>query len=79
MSKLYAGIDLGLRFHQVVLVDTNGQRLGQPLQIGRGRRGIEQLLAHAPVSAARMKGKAHVDARVSGKASGLLTPLRRTS
>jgi transposase len=43
--KRYAGIDLGQRFHQVAVVDGSGQTVARSFRIGRGRRGVEQLVA----------------------------------
>jgi transposase len=44
-TKRYAGIDLGQRFHQVAVVDGTGHRAVRSFRIGRGRRGVEQLVA----------------------------------
>jgi transposase len=42
--KLYAGVDLGQRFHQVAVVDQEEELVGEPFKIERGRLGIEALL-----------------------------------
>jgi transposase len=42
--KRYAGIDLGQRFHQVAVVDGTGHQAVRSFRIGRGRRGMEQLV-----------------------------------
>jgi transposase len=52
--KHYAGIDLGQRFHQVAVVDENGQAVRAPFRIGRGRCAVEGLLAHAGTDASQL-------------------------
>jgi transposase len=44
-GRVYAGIDLGGRFHQVQLTGPTGERLGAGFRIERGRSGVAQLQA----------------------------------
>jgi transposase len=43
-EKIYAGMDLGQRFHQVAVVSANRKELVAPFRVGRGRRGIQEFL-----------------------------------
>lgn len=51
MTKHYAGIDLGQRFHQVAVADESGQAARAPFRIGRGREGVARLLEEVAVDA----------------------------
>ena len=42
-QRVFVGIDLGGRFHQVQVTRENGERLGKSFRIGRGRAGLEAL------------------------------------
>jgi transposase len=42
-EKVYAGMDLGQRFHQVAVVGKNMKALVAPFQVGRGREGIQEI------------------------------------
>ena len=42
-EKVYAGMDLGQRFHQVAVVGKNMKALVAPFQVGRGRGGIQEI------------------------------------
>ncbi len=44
-QRVFVGIDLGGRFHQVQVTRENGERLGKSFRIGRGRAGLEALRA----------------------------------
>lgn len=44
-TRVFVGIDLGGRFHQVQLTSESGERLGKSFRIGRGRAGLEELRA----------------------------------
>lgn len=44
-QRVFVGIDLGGRFHQVQVTRENGERLGKSFRIGRGRAGLEALHA----------------------------------
>ena len=44
-QRVFVGIDLGGRFHQVQVTGENGERLGKSFRIGRGRAGLEALRA----------------------------------
>jgi transposase len=44
-QRVFVGIDLGGRFHQVQVTRENGARLGKSFRIGRGRAGLEALHA----------------------------------
>jgi transposase len=42
-TRVYAGIDLGGRFHQVQVTSASGERLGRSFRIGRGKAGLVEL------------------------------------
>lgn len=42
-TRVYAGIDLGGRFHQVQVTNADGERLGRSFRIARGKAGLAQL------------------------------------
>lgn len=42
-QRVFVGIDLGGRFHQVQVTRENGERLGKSFRIGRGRAGLQEL------------------------------------
>jgi transposase len=52
-ERLYAGVDLAGRFHQVQLTTGTGQRIGSSFRIGRGRQGVGELLAGVAKRAGR--------------------------
>ena len=41
--RVYAGIDLGGKFHQVQVTNAAGERLGKSFRIGRGKAGLTEL------------------------------------
>jgi transposase len=41
--RVYVGIDLGGKFHQVQVTSASGERLGKSFRIGRGRAGLAEL------------------------------------
>jgi transposase len=43
--KVYVGVDLAKRFHQVAVVDSSQRLLAEPFTIGRGRQGLDQMLS----------------------------------
>lgn len=43
--RIYVGIDLAKRFHQVAAVDGQHQTVAEPFEIGRGREGIQEMLS----------------------------------
>lgn len=43
-AKVYVGMDLAQRSHQVAVVRSSGELMGRPFEVGRGRRGIQELL-----------------------------------
>jgi len=43
--RIYVGVDLAKRFHQVAAVDASQQVVAKPFAIGRGRKGIEEMLS----------------------------------
>jgi transposase len=43
--RIYVGVDLAKRCHQVAAVDANHQVVAEPFAIGRGRVGIEEMLS----------------------------------
>ena len=53
-ATYYVGIDLGSRFHQVAVVDADGQRVRRSFRMGRGRAGIEHLLNTVAVPASSL-------------------------
>lgn len=44
-QRVFVGVDLGGRFHQVQVTRDSGERLGKSFRIGRGRAGLEALRA----------------------------------
>ena len=42
-QTVYAGVDLGGKFHQVQVTDEAGGKLGRSFRIGRGRSGLREL------------------------------------
>jgi transposase len=42
-SRVYVGIDLGGRFHEVQVTSVEGTPLGRSFRIARGRRGLQEL------------------------------------
>ena len=42
-ERVYVGVELGGRFHQVQVTSESGERLGKSFRIGRGRQGLEEL------------------------------------
>ena len=44
-ERLFVGIDLGGKFHQVQVTNTSGERVGRSFRISRGRRGLSELSA----------------------------------
>lgn len=43
-TYLYVGVDLGGKFHQVQVTSSSGERVGRAFRIGRGHRGLAELL-----------------------------------
>ena len=43
--RVYVGVDLGGKFHEVQVTDEAGGKLGRSFRIGRGRAGVEELEA----------------------------------
>jgi len=41
--RVYAGVDLGGKFHQVQVTNAAGERLGKSFRIGRGKAGLAEL------------------------------------
>ena len=42
-ERVYVGIDLGGKFHEVQVTSATGERLGKSFRIGRGRQGLGEL------------------------------------
>ena len=44
IGKLFVGLDLGQRFHQVAVINAAMELVVEPFRIKRGREGIEALM-----------------------------------
>lgn len=42
-ERVYVGVDLGGKFHQVQVTSESGEPLGRSFRIGRGRQGLVEL------------------------------------
>jgi hypothetical protein len=53
IGKLFVGLDLGQRYHQVAVINAAMKLLGDPFRIKRGRAGTEALMERIKAQGAR--------------------------
>jgi transposase len=53
IGKVFVGLDLGQRYHQVAVINAAMKLLGEPFRIKRGRAGIEELMECVRAQGAR--------------------------